>query len=365
MSSFWNHNITLSVFGESHGAGIGVVIDNLPPGEYVDTEELKFFMSRRAPGRGATSTPRKEADLPSILSGIKDGYTTGTPLAVVISNTDTHSADYKGLDRLARPGHADYTGALHYKGFNDVRGGGHFSGRLTAPLTFAGAVCGQILERRGIYTGAHIQQIHGIKDKIFDPVNVTREDIVTVRRKKFPVINAKKGELMTADVLKAAEAGDSLGGIIECAVINVPAGIGEPIFEGLENSISQLVFGIPAVKGIEFGAGFGVTNLLGSQNNDEFYIDERGYVVTRTNNHGGILGGISSGMPIIFRVAVKPTPSISREQKTIDMKNLSEETIEIKGRHDPCIVPRAVPVIEAAANIAVLSHMIPYPNFVN
>jgi chorismate synthase len=364
MSSFWNHNITLSVFGESHGAGIGVIIDNLPPGEHLDTEQLRLFMSRRAPGRGSTSTPRKEADLPSILSGVKDGYTTGTPLAVVISNTDTHSSDYKDLDRLARPGHADYTGALHYKGFNDVRGGGHFSGRLTAPLTFAGAVCGQILERRGIYTGAHIQQIHGIKDKIFDPVNVGREEIVAIRHKKFPVINAKKGELMTADVIKAAESGDSLGGIIECAVINVPAGIGEPIFEGLENSISQLIFGIPAVKGIEFGAGFGVTNLLGSQNNDEFYIDERGYVLTRTNNHGGILGGISSGMPIIFRVAVKPTPSISREQKTVDLKNLTEETLEIKGRHDPCIVPRAVPVVEAAANIAVLSHMINYPNFI-
>jgi chorismate synthase len=365
MSSFWNHNITLSVFGESHGAGIGVIIDNLPPGEHIDTDELMYFMSRRAPGRGPTSTPRKEADLPSILSGVKDGYTTGTPLAAVISNTDTHSNDYSNLDKLARPGHADYTGAKHYKGFNDVRGGGHFSGRLTAPLTFAGAVCGQILERRGIYTGAHIKQIHGIKDKIFDPINVSRDEIVAVRRKKFPVINSKKGDLMIADVERAREAGDSLGGIVECAVINVPAGIGEPIFEGLENSISQLIFGIPAVKGIEFGAGFGVTNLLGSQNNDEFYVDHRGYVVTRTNNHGGILGGISSGMPIIFNVAVKPTPSISKEQKTVDIKNLTEETISIKGRHDPCIVPRAVPVIEAAASIAVLSHMITYPNFIN
>jgi chorismate synthase len=364
MSSFWKSNITLSVFGESHGAGIGVVIDNLPAGERIDTEEIRFFMSRRAPGQGSTSTPRKEEDLPNIVSGVHNGYTTGTPLTAFISNTDTHSKDYNNISKLVRPGHADYTGAMRYNGFNDVRGGGHFSGRLTAPLVFAGSVTGQILNRRGIYTGAHIEQIHGIKDRRFDPLGVSREEIINLWHKKFPVLNDKKRELMIEDINKAREAGDSLGGVIECIITNVPAGIGSPVFEGLENSIAQLVFGIPAIKGIEFGAGFGVAKMLGSQNNDEFYVDDRGYVVTRTNNHGGILGGISSGMPIIFRAAVKPTPSISKPQKTVDIKNMTEAELEIRGRHDPCIVPRAVPVVESAANIAVLSHMMNYPNFI-
>jgi chorismate synthase len=364
MSSFWKSNITLSVFGESHGAGIGIVIDNLPPGERINTDEIRFFMSRRAPGQGSTSTPRKETDMPSIVSGVHNGYTTGTPLTAFIANTDTHSSDYSNISKLVRPGHADYTGAVRYNGFNDVRGGGHFSGRLTAPLVFAGSITGQILERRGIYTAAHIEQIHNIKDKRFDPMGVSRDEIIKLRHKKFPVLNDKKTALMIDDVNKAREAGDSLGGVIECIVTNVPAGIGSPVFEGLENSISQLVFGIPAIKGIEFGAGFGVAKMLGSQNNDEFYVDERGYVITKTNNHGGILGGISSGMPIVFRVAVKPTPSISKPQKTIDIKNLTNEELEIHGRHDPCIVPRAVPVVESAANIAVLSHMMNYPNFV-
>ncbi len=363
MSSFWNHNITLSIFGESHGPGIGVVIDNLPSGEYIDMNEIREFMARRAPKKDVTSTARREADMPSIMSGVKGNYTTGTPLTVFIQNTDQHSSDYENMPKLARPGHADYTGALRYKGFNDVAGGGHFSGRLTAPLVFAGAICGQILERRGIYTGAHITQIHNIKDDKFDPCNITREEIIELRHKKFPTLNAKKGTAMINDIAKARESLDSLGGIIECAVTNVPAGIGSPIFEGLENSISQLVFGIPAVKGIEFGAGFNVASMLGSVNNDEFYLDEHGHVLTKTNHHGGILGGISSGMPIIFRTAFKPTPSIAREQNTIDYKNMTNEIITIHGRHDPCVVPRAVPCIEAAANIAILSFMLDYPNF--
>ncbi len=363
MSSFWNHNITVSIFGESHGPAIGVVLDKLPSGEYIDAEELRNFMARRAPKKDATSTQRRESDMPNIISGIYNNYTTGTPLAAFINNTDTHSQDYSNISKLARPGHADYTGALRYKGFNDVRGGGHFSGRLTAPLCFAGAVCGQILERRGIYTGAHILQIHNIKDTGFDPCGVSREDIIALRHKKFPVINDKKGTAMTNDIAKAREAMDSVGGIIECIVTNVPAGIGSPIFEGLENSIAQLVFGIPAVKGIEFGAGFKVAEMLGSQNNDEFYVDEFGHVLTKTNNHGGILGGISSGMPIVFRVAFKPTPSIAKEQETVDLSSMKNETLKIKGRHDPCVVPRAVPCVEAAANLAILSHMLSYPNF--
>jgi len=230
-------------------------------------------------------------------------------------------------------------------------------------LVFAGAVCGQILERRSIYTGAHIAQIHNIKDTAFDPCNIDRETILKVRHKKIPVLNDKKGQAMYDDIAKARECMDSVGGVVECAITNVPAGIGSPMFEGLENTIAQLVFGIPAVKGIEFGAGFNASKMLGSQNNDDFYVDDHGHVKTKTNNHGGILGGISSGMPIVFRVAFKPTPSIAQPQETIDYSSLSNEVIEVKGRHDPCVVLRAVPVVEAAANIAILSHMLDYPNF--
>ncbi len=363
MSSMWNNKISISIFGESHGAAIGVVMDNLPPGEYIDLEELSYFMSRRAPKKDKTSTPRNEKDLPQIMSGLVNNRTTGTPLCAFIQNTDTRSGDYSNVAKLARPGHADYTGALRYKGFNDIRGGGHFSGRLTAPLCFAGAVCGQILQRRGIYTGAHIASVHNIKDSSFNRITVSKEDILKVRYKKFPVINDKKGELMIKDIEKAAECLDSLGGTIECAAVNVPAGIGSPMFDGLENSISQLVFGIPAVKGIEFGIGFDCAKLTGSQNNDEFYVNEHGHVLTKTNNHGGILGGISSGMPITLKVAIKPTPSIARPQATVDYSLMKNDVIEIKGRHDPCIIPRAVPCVESAVNIAILSHMLDYPNF--
>ncbi|MBE6855342.1 MAG: chorismate synthase [Ruminococcus sp.] len=364
MSSLWNNRISISIFGESHGPAIGVVIDNLPPGESIDMEEVARFLARRAPKKDGTTTARRELDLPQVLSGMHNGKTTGTPLCATIMNTDMHSADYSNLSKLARPGHADYTGALRYRGFNDIRGGGHFSGRLTAPLCFAGAVCAQILERRGIYTGAHIAEIHNIADAAFDRVQVTKEDILAVRYKSFPVINSAKGEEMREDIQKAREGCESLGGIIECASVNVPAGIGSPIFDGLENTIAQLIFGIPAVKGLEFGAGFLTAKMVGSQNNDEFYLDENGHVKTITNNHGGILGGISSGMPITLRVAIKPTPSISRPQKTVDYSAMKNEIVNIKGRHDPCIVPRAVPCVESAVNIALLSHMLDYPNFV-
>lgn len=363
MASIWNNKISISLFGESHGPAIGVVIDNLPSGEHIDIDELKRFLARRAPKKDGTTTSRGEEDMPQIMSGLVGDKTTGTPLCAFIQNTDTHSEDYTKLSHLARPGHADYTGAMRYRGFNDPRGGGHFSGRLTAPLVFAGALCGQILERRGIYTGAHILSIHDIADEPFDEIKVCRDDIIKLRRKRFPVIDDAKGELMREDILKAADGGESLGGVIECAVVNVPAGIGSPIFDGLENSIAQLVFGIPAVKGIEFGAGFKCARMLGSQNNDEFYVNDSGRVVTKTNNHGGILGGISSGMPVILRAAFKPTPSISKPQATVDYSALSNETVNIKGRHDPCIVPRAVPCVEAATAIAILSHMLDYPNF--
>ncbi len=363
MSSIWTNRISISIFGESHGPAIGVVIDNLPAGEYINVEELGRFMARRAPKKDGTTTSRSEKDMPQILSGVHNERTTGTPLCAFIQNTDTHSGDYSNISRLARPGHADYTGTLRYRGFNDVRGGGHFSGRLTAPLCFAGAVCSQILERRGIYVGAHILSIHDTRDSEFDHVKVSREDILDVRYKEFPVINDRKGKIMFEDIQKARLGCESLGGIIECAAINVPAGIGSPIFDGLENSIAQLIFGIPAVKGLEFGAGFMTAKMVGSQNNDEFYVDDFGHVKTRTNNHGGILGGISSGMPITLNVAIKPTPSIAKPQATVDYSNMSNEVLEIKGRHDPCIVPRAVPCVEAAVSLAILSHMLDYPNF--
>lgn len=363
MSSLWNNRISISIFGESQGPAIGVIIDNLPSGEYIDTVELGRFMARRAPKKNGTPVSRSDIDMPQILSGVLNERTTGSPLCAFIQNTDTYSVDSSNVSRLARPGHADYTGAVRYRGFNDVRDGGHFSGRLTAPLCFAGAVCGQILERRGIYTGAHIAAVHGIKDSAFDHVKVTRQDILDVRYKEFPVINDKKGTQMKADIQKAAEGGESLGGIIECVSVNVPAGIGSPIFDGLENSIAQLIFGIPAVKGLEFGAGFTAARMVGSQNNDEFFVDEHGHVLTKTNNHGGILGGISSGMPITLNVAVKPTPSIAKPQETVDYSGMKNEILSSGGHHDPCIVPRAVPCVEAAVNIALLAHMLDYPNF--
>ncbi len=363
MSSTWKNNISFTIFGESHGPAIGVCMDNVPPGESIDVDKIYKFMARRAPKKDGTTTMRKESDIPQIISGYHNGKTTGTPLVAMIANNDQHSQDYNNISKLARPGHADYTGALRYRGFNDIRGGGHFSGRLTAPLCFAGAVAQQILEKRGIYVGAHIAEIHGITDKSFDPINTSRQDIIELKEKDFPVIIDVQGNEMKKEILHAREEQDSVGGIIECIAINVPAGIGSPIFDGLENSIAQLIFGIPAVKGLEFGAGFDVAKMTGSENNDEFYVNERGIVVTKTNSHGGILGGISSGMPITLRVAIKPTPSISRPQETIDYSAMKNETLVVKGRHDPCIVPRAVPCVESAVNLAVLSHMLEYPNF--
>jgi len=321
----FNGNISLSIFGESHGAGIGVVIDNLPAGEAIDLDEIQQFLNRRAPGNSDTATARKEGDIPEILSGLYNGKTTGTPLCAVIRNTNQISSDYENIAAL-RLGHADYTGHVRYKGSNDIRGGGHFSGRLTAPLVFAGAVCGQILKRRGISVNAEILSIGGVK--------VTGD------------------EQVREIILSAKSKGDSVGGVIKCTATGVPAGIGSPMLDGLENVISRLVFAIPAVKGIEFGT---VCD-YGSENNDEFYLDGDA-VKTRTNNHGGILGGISSGMPIEFTVKIKPTPSISIPQNTVDIAKMQETVMEIKGRHDPCIVPRAVVCVEAAMNIALLSLM--------
>lgn len=360
MSSGFNGGIKFSLFGESHGKGIGVVLDNLPAGEPIDLDKIGEFMARRAPKKDGTSTTRNEKDIPEILSGYYEGKTTGTPLAAVIYNSDQHSGDYGNIVQTARPAHADYTGFLRYNGANDPRGGGHFSGRITAPLCFAGAVCAQILERRGVTVGAHILSIKDVKDESFDPVKVTAEQLNSVKTRSFPVLSDEIEQKMRDLINSARMDLNSVGGIIECAAVGFPAGVGSPMLDGLENIISRLVFAIPAVKGIEFGNGFGCTDLFGSENNDEFCIvDEK--IVTKTNNHGGILGGISSGMPIIFRAAFKPTPSISRPQNTVDFKENRETELVIKGRHDPCVVPRAVPCVESAMNIALLSALIENP----
>ena len=361
MSSLFNGGISVSLFGESHGKGIGVILDNLPSGEEIDLDKIGEFMARRAPKKDGTSTMRNEKDIPEILSGLYNSKTTGTPLCAVIMNRDQHSGDYGNISHIARPAHADHTGYIRYKGANDPRGGGHFSGRITAPLVFAGAVCAQILEHRGITTGAHIVSIKNVIESRFDPMKINAAQLDAVKKRIFPTVSEQAEAEMRAVINEARMAQDSVGGIIECAAVGFPAGIGSPMMDGLENTIARLVFAIPAVKGIEFGNGFECAQLFGSENNDEFVIDN-GEIKTATNNHGGILGGISSGMPIIFRAAFKPTPSISRPQNSVDFKSLTEEELIIKGRHDPCVVPRAVPCIEAAMNIALVSALMEHPN---
>lgn len=350
--SSWGNYVKISVFGESHGNGIGVVIDGLPSGEKIDMEALLVQMGRRAPGKDKAATPRLEKDLPEILSGMLGDTTTGAPLCAVIRNTNTRSQDYGEMMTRPRPAHADFTGHVRYNGFNDIRGGGHFSGRLTAPIVFAGAVCRQILEHRGIKIAAHIASIGNINDERFCGTNIPEELMDRLSGTTFGLIDQSREESMRALIEECRLSGDSIGGTVECAITGMPVGIGSPMFYGVENVLSSVIFGIPAVKGIEFGSGFEGSSLRGSENNDEFYYDGE-TVKTRTNNHGGILGGISSGMPVIFRTAMKPTPSIAREQKTVDLKEKTDTTLSIKGRHDPCIAVRAVPVIESAAALAI------------
>lgn len=346
MASYLGEHIHVSVFGQSHSPAIGVVVDGLPAGERVDMEELGRFLKRRAPGQNATSTPRKEADLPQFLSGLVDDVTCGAPLAALIENTNTRSQDYAQLRDKPRPGHADFTAQVKYGGFQDVAGGGHFSGRLTAPLCIAGGICLQILKRRGIEVAAHIASIAGEADRPFDPMGESVETLDALKRAPFPVMDEKAGERMRKVILQAKEEGDSVGGVIECLVTGVPAGLGEPMFGGMENRLAAALFGIPAVKGVEFGAGFGVATMRGSENNDPFTVKD-GKLVTETNHAGGILGGITNGMPLVFRLAVKPTPSIAKQQQTVSLSKKQVEELVVTGRHDPCIVPRAVPVVEA------------------
>ena len=356
MASYLGEHIHVSVFGQSHSPAIGVVVDGLPAGERVDMEELGRFLKRRAPGQNATSTPRKEADLPQFLSGLVDGVTCGAPLAALIENTNTRSQDYAQLRDKPRPGHADFTAQVKYGGFQDVAGGGHFSGRLTAPLCIAGGICLQMLKRRGIEVAAHIASVAGEADRPFDPMWESVETMEKLKRAPFPVLDEKAGERMRKVILQAKEEGDSVGGIVECLVTGVPAGLGEPMFGGMENRLAAALFGIPAVKGVEFGAGFGVANMRGSENNDPFTMKD-GKVVTETNHAGGILGGITNGMPLVFRLAFKPTPSIAREQQTVSLSKNQVEELVVTGRHDPCIVPRAVPVVEAVTAL-VLSDLL-------
>ena len=348
MSSTYGESLKLSIFGQSHGAGVGMTLDGIPAGLPVDTAKLQVFLNRRAPGRNDYSTPRKEEDAPEFLAGIVDGYTCGAPIAAVIYNKNTRSGDYDNLKDAPRPGHADYTAQVKYGGFQDSAGGGHFSGRLTAPLCVAGGLCKQWLEEMGIQIGAHISSIHGISDLPFDPMQPQLNAVDA----EFPVIDAAQGEIMRQAIAEARAEGDSVGGIIECAVTGLPTGLGEPMFGGVESRIAQIVYGIPAVKSLEFGIGAAVAGITGSENNDIFSISE-GSVVTKTNHSGGILGGITNGMPVIFRCAVKPTPSISRQQESVSLSRMEPVALAVKGRHDPCIVPRAVPVVEAAAAIAV------------
>lgn len=346
MSGIGGLNIKLAIYGESHGKSIGLVLEGMPPGIELDLDKIMKEMARRAPGQNALSTPRKESDAFEIQSGFFNGRTTGTPLCAVIKNSDQHSKDYSILADKMRPGHADYAGFVHYQGCNDYRGGGQFSGRLTAPLVLAGAIAKQALAKYGIVIGSHILSVGDIKEKNYDPMGMDIATLAEVDSKAFPVMDDEIGKAMQEKILAAKAELNSVGGTIETIVMNMPAGIGAPYFDSVESCLSKNLFSVPAVKAVEFGDGFDITLLTGAEANDQLhYVD--GKVTGYTNHNGGATGGISNGMPIIFRVGLKPTPSISREQRTVSIKDKADTTLTIVGRHDPCIVQRAVPVIEA------------------
>lgn len=360
MASSVGHSVRLSIFGQSHSEAIGCVVEGLPAGISVDLDELQAFLARRAPGRSDTSTARREPDRPRILSGLVDGHTCGAPLSGIIENTNTRSQDYEGLRRVPRPGHADYAAYVRYGNHHDVAGGGHFSGRLTAPLCIAGGIALQALEQAlGIRVVAHIAQLgpERICDEHLNDMALDPSQVEAIGANELPCISAGAARSMHEAVLAAKSKLDSVGGVIECVAYGMPAGVGDPMFDGLENRIARIAYGIPAVKGVEFGAGFGAAALLGSQNNDPYRIeDER--VVCEKNDAGGILGGISTGMPIVWRAAVKPTPSIGKRQDSVDLGSTSDADLVVHGRHDPCIVPRAVPVVEAACALALLDALV-------
>lgn len=351
MSSTWKNNIEITIFGESHGKAIGVVLGNLPSGIKIDMNEVAEEMKRRAPGQNKLSTPRKEADEPVIMSGLQDNITTGAPLCAMIYNSDQHSKDYSLLKEKMRPGHSDYPAFVKYQGFNDVRGGGHFSGRITAPIVFAGAIAKQILRQKGIYIGAHILSIKDTYDDYFD-MRLSKDAIDYLKNQFYPVLNQDVYKQFVKIIDDARMEQDSVGGKIECAIVGLQAGLGEPFFDSIESHLSSLLFAIPAVKSVVFGNDR-ISELYGSEANDCYYY-ANDVVKTKTNNNGGIIGGISNGMPIVFNVGVKPTPSISKKQDTIDVKKHQDTILEVHGRHDPCIVFRAVVVVEAMAALTIL-----------
>ena len=359
MSSTFGNVLHLSIFGQSHSPAIGCSLDGIPAGIAVDQEKLQAFLDRRAPGRDETATKRREADAAHIIAGIIDGHTTGAPIAAIIKNTNTRSKDYSELRRKPRPGHADYPARVKYHNMHDVAGGGHFSGRLTAPLCIAGGIALQALEARGINVMAHVAQIGGISDLPMDDMVYREADRKAILSNDLPCIDAAAAGRMCEEILAARDELDSIGGIVECGIYGLPAGIGDPMFDGIENRIAQIAFGIPAVKGVELGMGFAVAAMRGSENNDPYRVDaETGEIEVESNNAGGILGGISSGMPILFRTAFKPTPSIARKQRTVRLSTGTEADLQITGRHDPCIVPRAVPVVEAVTALVLLDALL-------
>lgn len=356
MRKTFGQNISLDIYGGSHDEKIGMILRGIPAGEVIDLDSLYAFMARRAPGRDRFSTSRREDDEPVFLSGLDGNVTNGDVIEAVIYNKNQRSGDYSSLSDTPRPSHADFAARMKYGEGVDLRGGGHFSGRLTAPMCIAGGICLQILKNRGIEIGAHIYSIGGVADKPFDPVAVSVSDFDTLHSRAFSVLDEAAGAGMQEKIDSARLQGDSIGGIVECAILGLPAGLGEHMFGSCEAAISSVVFGIPAVKGIEFGAGFEVAKMRGSENNDPFVTDGS-RITTKTNNAGGILGGMTSGMPLIFRAAIKPTPSIALEQDTVSLSRMENVKITVGGRHDPCIIPRAIPVFEAAAALAIFDLM--------
>lgn len=352
MSATWGNKLKITVFGESHSAAIGVVVDGVPAGTALDTDGIKAQMARRAPNGGDFSTPRKESDSFEILCGVVDGVAEGTPICAVIANTNTRSSDYSQLKDVMRPSHADYGYRVKYEGNNDHRGGGASSGRLTAPLVFAGAIARQLLEKKGVTVVSHILSVGKVKDSRFG-AEITPETVASLQGKVLPLLDADKEESIKSEIAAAKKDGDSVGGAIECAVTGLPAGLGDPLFASVESVLSSLLFSVPAVKSVEFGSGTEMSAMRGSEANDCWYFDDCGNVKTRTNNNGGILGGITTGMPVVFNVSVKPTASIFKEQDTVNVATGENVKLSLKGRHDPCIVVRALPVIEAVAALAV------------
>ena len=357
MHDMFLRNLYLDIYGGSHDPAIGVRADGLPAGEAVDFAELQKFLARRAPGSTRYGTQRKEADEPHFLSGITDGRTDGSRLEAVIYNTNQRSGDYPAVPDVPRPSHADYAAIVKYNGAVDLRGGGHFSARLTAPLCIAGGIALQILARRGIRIAAHIASVGDVSDTRFDPLTVSAADFDALAARDFPTIDADAADRMRTLIDEVRLSCDSVGAVLECAVIGLPVGLGEHMFWGMENRISHVMFGIPALKGIEFGAGFAIAKMRGSEANDPFATDGK-RIFTTKNNSGGIQGGMTNGMPLIFRGALKPTPTIALEQDSVSLSRMENTKIAMGGRHDPCVAVRAVPVFEAAAALAVLDALL-------